>query len=99
MNTNTPQGKYLLERIQQHVNALTPPRYSRYKRTAPGTEPAAVKAARKLIQVFEQRCERENEQRHARIAKRAAIVRERVLFGTDKEALAAVKAFEAVRKL
>ncbi len=57
-------------------------------------EPPQVKAARKVITAWDRANWQAASERRSRIEKAQAHARERILFGTPEEALAAVQAFE-----
>lgn len=86
------QFRDLNNRIQRRQHELM------YGKAAPeaAPEPAAVKAARKLVNAYDERSEAATRRRRDGIIKRAAELRSLVLYGDVAKALRAVEKFENV---
>lgn len=96
MDTKSPQGKYLMERISNHVGRHSANYGSRRYQKQRSSEPPNVRAARKLISTYEKTLETQQETHNAKVERAAGNAREAVLFYDEDHALMAVKKFEAM---
>ena len=85
---NQEQKKYLKIRLADAARA------QKDKCPKRPAEPAAVKAARKIVRAYDSKEYGWGTGYRTRVEKAAAKVREIILFGTDVNALKAVKTFE-----
>lgn len=90
------QRRFLKERLRNAIRAKS--ELARERMRGLNEEPKEVKAARKVVERWENRVYRANEKKrqkiHSAIDKQAAAIRELILFHDADKALAAVKAFE-----
>lgn len=80
----TEQQKYLLNRL--------PTRYS--LKSPAVTEPAEVKQARKVIATFDEKIQKQKEERDKKYLKSLASVREAIYFNLPEDALKMLRALE-----
>lgn len=95
MNTRTPEGKHLKDRIRAKYATIRWKHrsFNRNKRA----EPPEVRAARKVIRRYENSQQKISEQYDQRVNRALQAAEEAVMFEEPKEALAAVKRFEKMK--
>lgn len=88
------QRKYLEHRVSK---AESDKRDLVYRESRRANEPPAVKAARRIVDAYGRAKDKHSEARRSKVTRAANIARERILFGSEREALKAVKQLEKLK--